>query len=70
MIVYLAIVAPDHEGPMILGVSSTLDLAKLRFSDQENEWDFNATYGQWWQRYRPEGGYNDNEIHPLEVDAP
>lgn len=70
MIVYLAMIAPDHEGSQILGIFSTLELAQAKFSDA-GTWDFNPRYRQWWQQDpKLYGiGYSDNEIHPIEVDA-
>jgi hypothetical protein len=65
--VYLAIVAPDDQGPTIVGAFSTLEAAQEAHRTP-GEWDYSRIYGQWWQR-NPNGvGYNDNEVHPLELD--
>jgi hypothetical protein len=52
MDVYLAIIQPDHEGATVMGVFSTLELAKLAFSDQDHEWIFSEQYKEWWQVHR------------------
>ena len=67
MIVYLAMIAPDHEGPQVLGIFSTLELAQAKFP-ADGSWYFSQGHQQYWQR-GPQGyGFSDNEIHPIEVD--
>lgn len=66
--VYLAIIAPDNQGPTVLGVFSTLEAAQAAHQTP-GEWEYSRVYGQWWQCNYPSGvGHNDNEVHPLELD--
>lgn len=67
MIVYLAMIAPDHEGPTVLGVFSTLELAQRQFAEA-SRWDFNPQYQQYWRTNVSGLGYTDDEIHPLTMD--
>ena len=72
MKIYLAMIVPDHENSRCLGAFSTLELAKLAFSEQHSEWEFNKHHREWWQvdRWRYGHGYNDNEIWELTLDEP
>jgi hypothetical protein len=69
VIVYLAMVVPDHEVSQIIGVYSTLELAQARFDDA-GKWDFNEKWRQYWQRQFSGLSYSDNEIHMIELDKP
>lgn len=77
MIIYLAVIAPEHDGATILGAFSTLEGAKAVFSEK-GEWvrghGYHGQYdNEWWQRDdnpRSVGCYNDNEIRELTLDAP
>lgn len=74
MIIYLAVIAPDHDETTILGAFSALESAKAAFSEKGEwvRWPGHEQYdNEWWQMNKnPAFGFNDNEIRELTLDSP
>jgi hypothetical protein len=62
---FLAMIAPDDQGPTIVGLFDDIDQAKSCFG--MGDWFYSQDHQQWWQHHVGTDDFNDNEIHPLTV---